>query len=53
MKSIPVPLSGWKTSGATGLSVGKTPSWNSHVELTPVLGMAAPKVTPTLLPIPA
>ena len=38
VKSIPVPRSGWKTSVASGLSVGKTPLWKSPVELTSGLG---------------
>ena len=44
-KLMPVPASGWLTSGATGWSVGVSPLKNRPVELTPVLGMEAAKLT--------
>ena len=45
VKSMPVPASGWLTSGAIGWSVGVSPLKNRPVELTPVLGMEAAKLT--------
>ena len=52
VKSMPVPASGWLTSGATGWSVGVSPLKNRPVELTPVLGMEAAKLTAALWWIP-
>ena len=52
VKSMPVPASGWLTSGATGWSVGVSPLKNRPVELTPVLGMEAAKLTAALWSIP-
>src|SRR3954471_14516278 len=49
---MPVPASGWLTSGASGWSVGVSPLKNRPVELTPVLGMEAAKLTAALWWIP-
>src|SRR5271170_2265279 len=48
VKLMPVPASGWLTSGARGWSVGVSPLKNRPVELTPELGMEAAKLMAAL-----
>src|SRR4029077_19577553 len=51
-KLMPVPLSGWLTSGASGWSVGESPLDNKPGELAPALGMEAAKLMAALWWIP-